>query len=185
MEWFASIGQWFTENKENISAFVMSGNLAGFIANIVLLVKSLCGIKLNTSSTNALTEALAANEQYKTDIAKLSEDNETLKDQLNTLNTDFADLKAQNEMLLNKLSAMLDVQSLVYATIKDEPTRVAVLNILANAKYSETSQREKIKQELTALKEQVKETTTETLAKVADTVEKATAIVENNVVLRG
>jgi hypothetical protein len=185
MEWFNSIGQWFVDNKENISAFVMSGNLMGFIANIVLLVKSLSGIKVNTSSTNALTEALASNEQYKTDIAKLSNDNETLKSELSALKADFADLKAQNELSLNKLSAMLDVQSLVYATIKDEPTRVAVLNILANAKYSETTQREKIKQELTALKEQVQETTNETLAKVTDTVEKATAMVENNVVLRG
>lgn len=179
MEWFESIGQWFVDNKEAIVMFVTSGNFVGFIANIALLIKAIFGIKTNTSSTNALTETFKEHKELKEGVSKISNDNESLKSEVTTLKEEITELKTQNELLLSKLSAMLDVQSLVYATIKDEPTRVAVLNILANAKYSETTQRNKLKEELVALQEELMKNTNKTVEQVTEAVEKATAIVEN------
>ena len=91
---------------------------------------------------------------------------------------------------MTKVNAILDVQSLVYQTIKDENTRVAVNNILTNAKYAVTEQRAQLIKELNSLKEENARITAESNAKVEETVEKATAIIEatnmeTNTVIRG
>ena len=71
-----------------------------------------------------------------------------------------------------------DVQSLVYQTIKDESTRIAVNNILTNAKYAVTEQRAQLIKELNALKEENARITAESNAKVEESVAKATSIIE-------
>ena len=94
------------------------------------------------------------------------------------------------DTLMTKVNAILDVQSLVYQTIKDENTRVAVNNILTNAKYAVTEQRAQLIKELNSLKEENARITAESNAKIEETVEKATAIIEatnteTNTVIRG
>ena len=91
---------------------------------------------------------------------------------------------------MTKVNAILDVQSLVYQTIKDENTRVAVNNMLTNAKYAVTEQLAQFIKELNSLKEENARITAESNAKVEETVEKATAIIEatnmeTNTVIRG
>ena len=178
MEWLNSIGQWFVEHYEGIMAFVSSSNVVAFGANIVLFVKTLAGLKDNASNTNALREALVVNEKLANDVAELRTAYDDIKAENKKLNEAMLSIKHDNDLLLNKVTSMLEVQSLVYATIKDEPTRVAVLGILANAKHDELRQRQMIKDELATLKEQLVEKTTEAVEQVSDAVEKATALVE-------
>lgn len=179
MEWFNSIGNWFVEHYEGLMAFVSSSNFVAFVANIVLLVKTVFGLKANNAATKTLNDTLVNNAQLTNDMAELKKTNEALVAENAELKSTLEAMKTEEDLILSKLSAILDVQSLVYATIKDEPTRVAVLNILANAKYVETNQRNKLKEELVNLKEMLAEKTAEAVEQVSDAVEKATAIVEN------
>lgn len=177
LEFFKNIGQWFIEHKTAITLTLSTidfGALTGLVAAYFAQRKQ---IKLNTDATKALNESIKANKQLTKDMEVLKEENLQLKKQLD-------DMLHNEELLMVKLNAMLDVQSLVYATIKDEPTRVAVGNILANAKYNETSTRANLKKQLKELKDKVAEQSkmlSETVKVVAEETEH---IVDNKVITR-
>lgn len=150
VEFFQNIGQWFTENKEAIVLFFSSIDFAALGAALFWLYKQKKSIEANTSETKQLNTLLKDSEQHNKDMEELKAENHELKLQVEGL-------KSNEDLLLVKLNAMLDVQSLVYATIKDESTRVAVNNILSNAKYNETATRNKLNTELEALRKKVAE----------------------------
>ena len=52
---------------------------------------------------------------------------------------------------------MLEVQSIVYSTIKDEKVRSTVNNLLVNAKYAETATRAELQKQVEELKAKVAE----------------------------
>ena len=172
VEWFQNMWQWVVEHKDQIVIFFTSGNFVGFIANIILLFKALKGVNNNTSSTNTLNSTIVENKKF---TEKFNEINDKLNELTKLANT----MEQLEESLLNKLGAMLEVQSLVYATIKDEPTRVAVLNILANAKYTETAQRAQLIKQLEELKSQLTSKNAEVIEDAVSTVNKAEELVNN------
>ena len=77
--------------------------------------------------------------------------------------------------LTTKLNAILEVQSVVYSTIKNEDIRNTVNALLVNAKYAETANRAKLRKEIDDLKAKVASQVTEVQA----TVEKASDVVKN------
>lgn len=182
-EFFVNIANWFMIHKDEIIVTLTTFITSGVFANIIALIRQHKALKATTDAADNLANTSEKVEAIGQAVIKLHEENEVLTAKVNeTVST--------MDILLTKVNAMLDVQSLVYATIKDEKTRVAVNNILTNAKYAVTEQRAKLLEQLATLREQITQKAKDDVAKVNEAVEKAVSIVEatdkeNNIVTRG
>lgn len=153
---FANIWGWVLEHKEEISTFFMSGQFVSLVTAIVMLIKNAKQIRSNTSSTEALNSTLTNTNTMSGQIASLEKsvtslekENAGLRDELeetkNAITTD-------NKLIANKLNAILEVQSIVYSTIRDESVRQTVNTLLNNARYSDKNFKEQLQSEIEAIK---------------------------------
>lgn len=178
IEWFQSIGNWFVTNKDAIVTALSAVATSGVGVNLWQFFKNRKIVTENTKNASELVAALKENELLKPAVAKVEEVLSTVKEKQVALEKKVIDSINGIDTLVTKVNAILDVQSLVYQTIKDESTRVAVNNILTNAKYAVTEQRAQLIKELNALKEENARITAESNAKVEESVAKATSIIE-------
>lgn len=159
MEFLVNIGSWFVINKDAIIGFVLSGQFATLLGAVVLLVRNLKSTKNNTEQAKTLNQSLEANKTLVSTSEIVKENSEFLKeaqDKLkNQVNEFEAKLDAKMAMVTDKINAMLEVQSIVYSTIKDEKVRNTVNNLLVNAKYAETATRAELQRQVEELKAKV------------------------------
>ena len=190
MEWLRNIGNWFIENKDTIVVTLTGIATSGAGVNLWQFFKSRKVVKDNTANSKALTDALKENSTLKTAVTSLNDFVSGVAERVEKVNNTVVSVVNSTDVLITKVNAMLDVQSLVYQTIKDEATRTAVNNILTNAKYAVTAQRAELIKELNALKEETAKQNAENNARVEEAVAKAVNIVEatdveNKTVIRG
>lgn len=178
IEWFQSIGNWIVTNKDAIVTTLSAVATSGVGVNLWQFFKNRKIVTENTKNASELVAALKENELLKPAVAKVEEVLSTVKEKQVALEKKVIDSINGIDILVTKVNAILDVQSLVYQTIKDESTRIAVNNILTNAKYAVTEQRAQLIKELNALKEENARITAESNAKVEESVAKATSIIE-------
>lgn len=178
IEWFQSIGNWVVTNKDAIVTTLSAIATSGVGVNLWQFFKNRKIVTENTKNASELVAALKENELLKPAVAKVEEVLSTVKEKQVALEKKVIDSINGIDTLVTKVNAILDVQSLVYQTIKDESTRIAVNNILTNAKYAVTEQRAQLIKELNALKEENARITAESNAKVEESVAKATSIIE-------
>lgn len=178
IEWFQSIGNWIVTNKDAIVTTLSAVATSGVGVNLWQFFKNRKIVTENTKNASELVAALKENELLKPAVAKVEEALSIVKDKQGALEKKVIDSINGIDILVTKVNAILDVQSLVYQTIKDESTRIAVNNILTNAKYAVTEQRAQLIKELNALKEENARITAESNAKVEESVAKATSIIE-------
>ena len=112
-------------------------------------------------------------------------DNSTAtNDQLLTVQTDLDAFKKETydalDVLVQKMNAVLEVQSLVYSTIKDETIRKNVSGILMDAKYAETATRASLEAEVESLRKKVNEKIEVIKDVVEDTAVKVRKVTNNN-----
>jgi gas vesicle protein len=91
-------------------------------------------------------------------------------------------VKQLDDELLIKMNAMLEVQNIVYSTIKDDNIRNSVNSILIAAKHSDAKSKAKLQEELDALREELKEKNAELDAAVSKMVDKITTDVPVEVI---
>ena len=178
IEWFQSIGNWIVTNKDAIVTTLSAIATSGVGVNLWQFFKNRKIVTENTKNASELVAALKENELLKPAVVKVEEMLSTVKEKQVALEKKVIDSINGIDTLVTKVNAILDVQSLVYQTIKDESTRIAVNNILTNAKYAVTEQRAQLIKELNALKEENARITAESNAKVEESVAKATSIIE-------
>jgi hypothetical protein len=153
---FTNVWGWVLEHKEEISTFFMSGQFVSLVTAIVMLIKNAKQIRSNTSSTETLNSTLTNTNTMSGQITsleksftKLEKENAGLRDELektkNAITTD-------NKLIANKLNAILEVQSIVYSTIRDESVRQTVNTLLNNARYSDKNFKEQLQTEIEAIK---------------------------------
>lgn len=152
-----SIWTWCIENKENILAFVTSGQLVSLIGALVLLVRNVRQVNTNTKSTTALNKTLENTNSMSSSINTLDVNFQLLKQENDCLRSELKEteeqLKQANDMIVNKLNAIIEVQSIVYSTIRDDGVRQTVSTILNNARYSEKNFKEELEAQIADLKE--------------------------------
>lgn len=186
MEWvksfFLNIWQWFTENKDGITAFFMSGQAISFVAAIVMLIRNLKGMKTNTSSTDALNQTLVNTntmsesvESLKIDFAALKSENDCLRSDLKA--TEIL-LEESNNELKNKLNAILEVQSIVYSTIRDDSVRQTVNTLLNNARYSEKNFKEELQSQIDDLQVKLSDEVNAMTNKIAESVNRVKTVMD-------
>lgn len=178
MTWLENIGKWFVENKESILAVLTAIQSSGLIGFIAWAVKSTKQVKLNTKTTETLNNSIACVDGLNGEVAEMKDVNKTLIEKCEYLENQMNDLQNSMDILLTKVDAMIEVQSVVYTTIKDDKTRATVNNLLTNAKYAVTEQRKKLIDELEALRQQIKTQAEAQKQLVEHAVNKAQSIVK-------
>ena len=178
MTWLENIRQWLIDNQTEILAVLTFIQSSGLVGIIVGFVKSIKKIKDNTDNTKKLNTSIESVDALKEEIVKLQDVNTKLIEKCEHLENQNNDIQNGIDTLLTKVDAMIEVQSVVYTTIKDDKTRATVNNLLTNAKYAVTAQRAKLLEELDNLRKQVKEYSDKAAALVEHTVNKAQSIVK-------
>lgn len=149
---------WFLDNKDTILAWFMSGQAASVVTTIVMLVKNAKQIKGNTESTETLNTTLENTNVMKDDVDVLKNKVSVLTEENTKLSNSVIDLETKlsqsNKVITNKLDSIIEVQSIVYSTIRDDSVRQTVNTILNNARYSDTNFKEQLESEISGLKEE-------------------------------
>lgn len=147
---------WFLDNKDTIIAWFMSGQAVSVIASFVMLIRNAKQIKSNTDSTNTLNGTLENTNVMKEDLDTLKQKVVTLADENEKLSNSVVELETKlsdsNKLIASKLDAIIEVQSIVYSTIRDDSVRQTVNTILNNARYSNTNFKEQLESEISGLK---------------------------------
>ena len=160
------------ENKDSILAVMSTLDLGAIIVGIVALIRNVIVARANTTATNTLRES---NEELKgkgknpgkvvlekidytpltnEQIEQLASSEVVIDCQnriteiLTMIETDDAVIVNKCDDIKNKLNSIIEAQTLVYSTIKDENMRRAVQGHLVAAKYSEPNIQEKIDNEM-------------------------------------
>ena len=178
MNWLENIGKWFIDNQETILAVLTAIQSSGLIGFIAWAVKSTKQVKLNTKTTEVLNNSISCVDSLKGEVVGLKDVNKELIEKCEYLENQMNDLQNSMDILLTKVDAIIEVQSVVYTTIKDDKTRATVNNLLTNAKYAVTEQRKKLIEELEALREQIKTQAEAQKQLVEHAVNKAQSIVK-------
>lgn len=178
MNWLENIGKWFIDNQETILAVLTAIQSSGLVGFIAWAVKSTKQVKLNTKTTEALNNSISCVDGLNGEVVGLKDVNKELIEKCEYLENQMNDLQNSMDILLTKVDAMIEVQSVVYTTIKDDKTRATVNNLLTNAKYAVTEQRKKLIEELEALREQIKTQAEAQKQLVEHAVNKAQSIVK-------
>lgn len=178
MTWLENIGKWFVENKETILAVLTAIQSSGLIGFIAWAVKSTKQVKLNTKTTETLNKSITCVDGLNGEVAEMKDVNKTLIEKCEYLENQMNDLQNSMDILITKIDAIIEVQSVVYTTIKDDKTRATVNNLLTNAKYAVTEQRKKLIDELESLRQQIKAQADAQKQLVEHAVNKAQSIVK-------
>lgn len=181
MEFVKSCWQWVTENYKEVFAVLTSAQFVSLIVAIITVLKTAKKTDDNVTASETLNKTLAGTNEGLSKVDNIDMKIESANAELAKLEKSFETYKAAEaervETLLTKVNAMLEVQSVVYSTIKDDVVRNSVNNLLINAKYAETATRAKLKQEVEELKKKVE-------SKVSDVMEdvtKAATVIESAV----
>ena len=178
MTWLENIGKWFVENKETILAVLTAIQSSGLVGFIAWAVKSTKQVKLNTKTTETLNKSITCVDGLSGEVTEMKDVNKTLIEKCEYLENQMNDLQNSMDILITKIDAIIEVQSVVYTTIKDDKTRATVNNLLTNAKYAVTEQRKKLIDELEELRQQIKAQADAQKQLVEHAVNKAQSIVK-------
>ena len=178
MTWLENIGKWFVENKETILAVLTAIQSSGLIGFIAWAVRSTKQVKLNTKTTETLNKSITCVDGLNGEVAEMKDVNKVLIEKCDYLENQMNDLENSMDILITKIDAIIEVQSVVYTTIKDDKTRATVNNLLTNAKYAVTEQRKKLIDELEELRQQIKAQADAQKQLVEHAVNKAQSIVK-------
>ena len=161
VEFFQNIWNWFVLNKDEIVLFFTSSNFVTFMTTIVMLAKQLKANKSNNETNKGLKTSLDNAVSIAADVVSIRDNSSATNDQLVTVQNDLESFKKETydalDVIVQKMNAVLEVQSIVYSTIKDETIRKNVSGILMDAKYTETATRASLEAEVESLRKKVNE----------------------------
>lgn len=167
IEFFNSIGEWFTSNSGTIDAIFSTLTTGGIGALIVYIAKTITQSRSNNAMVSKLAAVVKSNDEGQLDTketlkaivgssAQLSAVVDKIGDKLANIEDNFTGaIDGICEKIVNfenTQNAMLDMFSVAYSNIKDENVRLAVQNIITNAKYGKTTVKEEVQAQLEDLK---------------------------------
>lgn len=171
IEFFQSIWAWLVANKDNIIGFFTSTDFIATMGSLIAIRKMYKSYNKNTLSLNSINNSIstttAINENVSfvmNTIDEICKHTSDVTIKLNELETKVSEFMKSTT---NKINAMLEVQTLVYSTVKDDDIRKTVSSILTTAKFEETSTKAQLLAEIDELKSKLlKLTQTEELVEI-------------------
>lgn len=184
-EFFQNIYAWLAANSNKIVAFLTSAN---FLAMLTLVVNTIRTIKTNKGvaiTSTDLKNELTESSKNRSVIASIKGVSDTIKDVTEATKTAIDETKAllDKELLTvtNKVNAILEVQSLVYSTIRDDSLRQTVSNLLNTARYNDANTKEQLQSEIDSLKKALNDKMEEVNRTMSDAIDKVQTVVSTPV----
>ena len=184
-EFFQNIYEWLAANSNKIVAFLTSAN---FLAMLTLVVNTIRTIKTNKGvaiTSTDLKNELSESSKNRSVIASIKGVSDTIKDVTEATKTAIDETKAllDKELLTvtNKVNAILEVQSLVYSTIRDDSLRQTVSNLLNTARYNDANTKEQLQSEIDSLKKALNDKMEEVNQTMSDAIDKVQTVVSTPV----
>ena len=176
VSWFENIYLWFVENRESIVAFVTSGTFFTVVASLTAYIKSAKATNKNTNELQEVGKAITNNNNISNDVTDVKDGVQTNNANIikcnNSLELLDQKFKEFSESMLCKVNSMLEVQSIVYSTVKDDNIRNSVNSILTMAKNADTISKAQLQEELDELKSKLAEKFEAVKEAVSDVVNK-------------
>lgn len=172
VEFFRSLFQWFVYNKDEILLFLSSTNVVGFVSNIVLAYKQIRATAVSNATVSSLADPLESVNSLSKDVESSLETSQRALAQSQTIMLEITQFKSDVtetlDILQQKIDAILDVQSIVYSSLRDEVARKNVSNILVTAKLIDKAKIVELEQQLENLKNTV-DSKVEDVKQIVDT----------------
>lgn len=184
-EFFQNIYAWLAANSNKIVAFLTSAN---FLAMLTLVVNTIRTIKTNKGvaiTSTDLKNELSESSKNRSVIVSIKGVSESIKDVTEATKTAIDETKAllDKELMTvtNKVNAILEVQSLVYSTIRDDSLRQTVSNLLNTARYNDANTKEQLQSEIDSLKKALNDKMEEVNQTMSDAIDKVQTVVSTPV----
>lgn len=178
---FQNIYAWLAANGNKIIAVLTSAN---FVAMATLVVNTIRTIKTNKGvavTSTDLKNELAESSKSRVVIDTIKGVSDTIKDVTEATKESIDETKAllDKELLMvtAKINAMLEVQSLVYSTIRDDSLRQTVSNLLNTARYSDENTKEQLQEQIDILKKALNDKMTEVNQTMTEAIDKVQTVV--------
>lgn len=179
---FQNIYAWLAANSGKIVAFLTSAN---FVAMLTLVVNTIRTIKTNKGVTLASTDLkaeLTESAKSRKIIDAIKDVSDSAREIADKTKDSLAEFKTSvdSEMttIMNKVNAMLEVQSLVYSTIRDDSLRQTVSNLLNTARYNDANTKEQLQAEIDSLKKALNDKMEEVNQTMTDAIDKVQHVVQ-------
>ena len=181
IEFIQNIWTWIDINLPYLTSLFSSTTFAGVITMMVIICKNITSTNKNTLSINSIQDSFKNVNNLKSDVKTLKDDTESLTERVDVYNERVANLTNNVDVFIQdysaKVDAILEVQRIVYSTIKDDTIRNSVNSILVDAMHSSTKVKMELQKELEDLKKNIKDTVDSVTAVVNDTIDKAENVV--------
>lgn len=152
MEWLNNIWIAIQNNWDAIAAGISTVTTILLIPIAKIINSQKNNIADNTSSTKELTETIKQTEELRSIVKsntdnsnKLCQEMSTTMISMDNLKSEYVELKTAFLQVNSKLGSILDVMSIVYATVKDETVRKAVSTIINSVKYNDAAIESEVK----------------------------------------
>ena len=156
-EFFQSIISWVFENKEGILATLTSGTFISTIWTIFVNLRTRRKYSENIDAVNSLNVVVSKSKTSVDTISKIEDDVEVTHKLLCSFKDDLGLLEERVEELVSKLNAVIEVQSVVYSTVRDDEVRNTVANILNSAKHFTSCNTASLRAQIKEFKEKLEE----------------------------
>ena len=178
---FNSCGEWIMTNIQLITGVITSTNFVALCVTIITLIKQIKTNNKNTKSLNNVNESLTDTTSVKENVDIIKNVAEHIESDVQTV-TEFdnylgRDFKNFTETINSKIDAMLEVQTIVYSTIKDDTIRRTVNSILTDAKHCEANAKAKLQEEIEELKAKLSENTNKITEEITDAIDKVQDVI--------
>ena len=181
IEFIQNIWTWIDINLPYLTSLFSSTTFAGVITMIVIICKNITSTNKNTLSINSIQDSFKNVNNLESDVKTLKDNSESLTKRVEVYNERVANLTNNVDVFIQdysaKVDAILEVQRIVYSTIKDDTIRNSVNSILVDAAHSSTKVKMELQKELEDLKKNIKDTVDPVTAVVNDTIDKAENVV--------
>ena len=184
IEFYNSIAAWFSANVQTITAFLTSSTFFSIVVAVVTFIKKSKSTENNTLSIKSLTEALGNVTNNREDISQILTALTDAAGKVQSIIQNVSDMQSKltdfQTSTNYKINAMLEVQNIVYSTIKDESIRNAVNSILITAKHEDAMTKSALEAEIAELKASIAEKLIAVDKEVNTTVNKVSNMITGN-----
>ena len=180
---FQNIYDWVCANGNKIIGVLTSTTFIGMLTMLFNMIRTIKTNKAVNLTGTELKAELVESSKNRTVIntikdvsAKIKEVSESTK---KALDETAEALDKQLSIVMNKVNAMLEVQSLVYSTIHDDSLRQTVSNLLNTARYNDTNTKAQLQAEIDSLKQALNEKMAEVNQTMSEAIDKVQTVVES------
>jgi len=179
---FQNIYAWICANGTKIIGVLTSTTFIGMLTMLFNMIRTIKTNKSVNLTGTELKAELVESSKNRTIINTIKDVSDKIKEVSEStkqaLDATAEAMDRHFTTVMNKVNAMLEVQSLVYSTIRDDSLRQTVSNLLNTARYNDTNTKAQLQAEIDGLKQALNEKMAEVNQTMTAAIDKVQTVVE-------